>query len=102
MSITLTLQDAFDVAIVIRVNKTVDDRFPRFNKNRPVNRSNRPVYRACEYIGTVLGWEPDRFVYRAGPVPPRTGRTGPVPTGFANPGCDIGLLRSGVVWSTHH
>jgi hypothetical protein len=23
----------------------------------------------CEFIGTVLGWEPDRFVYRAGPVP---------------------------------
>jgi hypothetical protein len=28
-----------------------------------------------------LGWEPDRFVYRAGPVPCGTGRT----TGFANP-----------------
>jgi hypothetical protein len=26
------------------------------------------------------------FIYRAGPVPPETGRTGPVPTGFANPG----------------
>jgi hypothetical protein len=24
-------------------------------------------------------------MYRAGPVPPGTGRTGPVPTGFANP-----------------
>jgi hypothetical protein len=72
-----------------RVNKTVDDRFPRFNKNRPVNRSNRPVYRACEFIGTVLGWEPDRFVYRAGPVPPGTDRTGPVPTGFANPDREV-------------
>jgi hypothetical protein len=27
-------------------------------------------------------------VYRAGPVPPGTGRTGPVPTGFANPAAD--------------
>jgi hypothetical protein len=26
-----------------------------------------------------LGWEPDRFMYRAGPVPPGTSRTGPVP-----------------------
>jgi hypothetical protein len=33
-----------------------------------------------------LGWESDRFTYRAGPVPPGTNRTGPVPTGFANPG----------------
>jgi hypothetical protein len=69
-------------ALTTRVNKTVDDRFPQFNKNRPVNRSNRPVYRACEFIGTILGWDPNRFVYRAGPVPPGTGRTGPVPTGL--------------------
>jgi hypothetical protein len=40
-----------------RVNKTVDDRFPRFNKNRPVNRSNRLVNHACEFLGTVLRWE---------------------------------------------
>jgi hypothetical protein len=53
-----------------------------------VKGKTRPVYRACEFIGTVLGWEPDRFMYRAGPVPPGTGRTGPVPTGFANPGGD--------------
>jgi hypothetical protein len=32
-----------------------------------------------------LGWEPDWFMYRAGLVPPGTGRTRPVPTGFANP-----------------
>jgi hypothetical protein len=32
-----------------------------------------------------LGWEPDRFVYRAGPVPLGTGRTGIVPTGSLNP-----------------
>jgi hypothetical protein len=36
-----------------------------------------------------LGWEPDRFVYRAGPVPPGTDRIGPVPTGFANPGVEL-------------
>jgi hypothetical protein len=78
------------------INKTVDDRFPRFNKNRPVNRSNRPVYRACEYIGTVLGWEPDRFVYRAGPVPPGTGRTRLVPTGFANLALDSGQQQLNV------
>jgi hypothetical protein len=63
----------------------VNDQFPRFNKKRPVNRSNRPINRSCAFIDTVLWWEPDRFVYRAGPVPPGTGRTGPVPTGFANP-----------------
>jgi hypothetical protein len=32
-----------------------------------------------------LGWEPDRFRYRAGPVPPGTGRTGLVPAGSVNP-----------------
>jgi hypothetical protein len=62
-----------------RVNKTAADRFPRISKNRA-------VYRYREFVGTVFGWEPDRFMYRAGPVPPGTGRTGLVPTGFANPG----------------
>jgi hypothetical protein len=61
-----------------RVNKTARERFPRISKNRT-------VYRYREFVGTVFGWEPDRFMYRAGPVPPGTGRTGPVPTGFANP-----------------
>jgi hypothetical protein len=36
-------------------------------------------------IDTVCEWEPDRFVYQAGPVPPGTGRTGPVPNGLVNP-----------------
>jgi hypothetical protein len=31
-------------------------------------------------IGTAYEWEPDRFVYRAGPVPPGTGRTVRFPT----------------------
>jgi hypothetical protein len=61
-----------------RVNKTVADRFPRISKNRA-------VYRYREFVGTVFGWKPDRFIYRARPVLPGTGRTGPVPTGFANP-----------------
>jgi hypothetical protein len=39
-------------------------------KTEPVYQSNRPVYRAREFIGMVLGWEPDRFVYRARSVPP--------------------------------
>jgi hypothetical protein len=71
-----------------RVNKTARERFPRISKNRAVYRWNRAVYRYREFIGTVFGWEPDRFMYRAGPVPQGTGRTGPVPTGFANPGQD--------------
>jgi hypothetical protein len=51
-----------------RVNKTASEQFPRIKKKRA-------VYRFHEFVGTVLGWEPDRFMYRAGPVP----------TGFANP-----------------
>jgi hypothetical protein len=46
-----------------RVNKTASERFPRIKKNRA-------VYRSHEFVDTVLGWEPDRFMYRAGPVPP--------------------------------
>jgi hypothetical protein len=69
-----------------RVNRTVGRPVPTVQKNRSVNRSNRPVRRGLKILGTVWRWEPDRFVYRAGPVPPGTNRTGPVPTGFANPG----------------
>jgi hypothetical protein len=72
--------------VLARVNRTVDGRFPRFNKNRPVNQSNRPVCWWVKILGTVWRCEPDRFMYRAGPVPPETGRTRIVPTGFANPG----------------
>jgi hypothetical protein len=71
--------DVRATTVGVRVNKTARERFPRISKNRA-------VYRYREFVGTVLGWEPDRFMYRAGPVPPGTGRTGPVPTGFANPG----------------
>jgi hypothetical protein len=47
--LVLTIFFAYTTSCVVcRVNKTVDDRFPRFNKNRPINRSNRPVYRACD------------------------------------------------------
>jgi hypothetical protein len=59
-----------------------------------VKGKTEPVYRAREFVGTLLGWEPDRFVYRVGPVPPGTGRTGPIPTGFANPGSRRRCRRS--------
>jgi hypothetical protein len=48
-------------------------------------------------IGTVYEWEPDRFVYRAGPVPPGTGRTGPVPNGFVNP-APYAALKESLGW----
>jgi hypothetical protein len=60
---------------ITRVNYTARTPVPVKAKIGPVYRSNRSVYRAHEFIGSVLRWEPDRFVYRAGPVP----------TGFANP-----------------
>jgi hypothetical protein len=41
---------------------------PTVQKNRPVNRSNRPVRCGLKILGTVWRWKPDRFVYRAGPV----------------------------------
>jgi hypothetical protein len=36
-------------------------------------------------------------MYRAGPVPPETGRTGSVPTGFANPGRGAGVAAGAEV-----
>jgi hypothetical protein len=41
----------------------------------------------CELkiLGTVRGWEPDRFMYRVGPLPPGTGRTGPGSHRFCEP-----------------
>jgi hypothetical protein len=64
-----------------RLNKPPDDR-SREGKNRAGLLQNRPVYHTREFVGTVLEWEPDRFVYWAGPVPPGTVRTGPVSTGL--------------------
>jgi hypothetical protein len=74
--------------MVTRVNRTVGRPVPTVQKNRPVYRSNRSVRQGLKILGTVWGWEPDRFVYRAGSVPPGTSRTGLVPTGFANPDGD--------------
>jgi hypothetical protein len=62
-----------------RVNYTVNRPISGKKKTGLVYRWNRPVHRGIQIIGTVLGWEPDRFMYRAGPIPPGTGRTGPVP-----------------------
>jgi hypothetical protein len=40
----------------------------------PVKGKTEPVYCSHKSVDTVLGWEPDRFMYRVGPVPPGTGR----------------------------
>jgi hypothetical protein len=69
-----------------RVNYLVNRPVSEKGKTGPVYRWNRPVHRAIYITGTVLGWEPDGFMYRVGLVPPGTGRTGPVPTGSVNPG----------------
>jgi hypothetical protein len=78
-----------------RVNCTVGVAVSARKQTGPVYRWNRPVLWDYECVGTVLGWEPDRFMYRAGPVPPGTGRTGPVPTGSVNPVHDPSNKKAG-------
>jgi hypothetical protein len=68
-----------------RVNQTAAGRFPRLKKTvgKPVKPAGLLLLKKYKH-GLLVG--PDRFVYRAGPVPPGTGRTGPVPNGLVNPG----------------
>jgi hypothetical protein len=69
--------------------KPWEGRFPRLKKltGKPVEPAGSP---RVKNIRHTLGWEPDRFMYRTGPVPPGIGRTGPVPTGFSEPWLMVG------------
>jgi hypothetical protein len=78
------------------VPRNMGDRLPRFKKptGKPVKPSGLLRVRNVKH---GLGWEPDRFMYRTGPVPLETDRTGLVPTDSANRAHahDRHLLRPG-------